>query len=184
MRTCSQCGAYTNNSQQTILGGVTCSDCKRQDAFLEEQRRAQLRTTPECRAQLAKERKHGCIGNIFGLLIVGFALIVFVSMNSSNTKEPRSEEKNIGSAVDTTPRNSQISSNLQQSRFVVVNISDGDFLNVREQPNASGKIVGKIPRGTMVTSSGQKERKGSDTWIYISSAAGSGWVNIRFLKNI
>jgi hypothetical protein len=183
MRTCSQCGAYTNNSQQTILGGVTCSDCKRQDAFLEEQRRAQLRTTPEGRAQLAKERKHGCIGNVF-LLIFGFALIVFVSINSSNTKEPRSEEKNIGSAVVTTPRNSQISSNLQQSRFVVVNISDGDFLNVREQPNASGKIVAKLPRGAMVTSSGKKERRGSDTWIYISSATGSGWVNFRFLKNI
>jgi hypothetical protein len=99
----------------------------------------------------------------------------------SNTKVDANVSKNI---PYTTSRNSQISSDTQQSRFVVVNISDGDFLNVREQPNSSGKILGKLPRGATVTSSGQKERKGSDTWIYISSTAGDGWVNFRFLKNI
>jgi hypothetical protein len=183
MSRCSRCGAFTNNGQEPPWGVVRCSDCKRQDAMMEAQRRAVLETTPQGRAQLAKERKNGCIGKVLGLIFV-FALIVVASLNSSNTKEPRPEEKNIASDVDTAPRNSQISSNTQQSRFVVVNISDGDFLNVREQPNASGKIVGKLPRGAMVTSSGQKERKGSDTWIYISSPVGSGWVNIRFLKNI
>jgi uncharacterized protein YgiM (DUF1202 family) len=69
-------------------------------------------------------------------------------------------------------------------QFVVVNISAGDFLNVRDKPSGSGKILSKLRGGKVVDSSGEVKNNGSDTWIYISTLDGSGWVNGRFLKNI
>jgi len=191
MARCSKCGSFTNNEQELPFFVVHCSDCKRQDAFLTEQRRtmrrAVLETTPEGRVQLAKERVKGCIGQVFGLIFLMIVIAIVASQDgkkSSKNSEGQSAKYSSVPDFDRSPQIPQSSSNNQQLRFIVAGISAGDFLNVREQPNPRAKIVGKISSGVIVTSSGRKEIKGSDTWIYIATAGCSGWVNFRFLKTI
>ena len=266
MRTCSRCGAFTNNMQEPPLFGVRCSECKRQDDLL----RSLHKNSPEGQEEARRARElnkkiwsvilsvfsvvvvvgllvflisklavafsdiaflkilFGVIFFVIAILFLPYYLLKFRSkvkmwtliasvflffilfragnhltsvgiqeMNNKNAirEKTKSETAALQSKIkvdtsvskiipDTTPQISQFSPKNENSRFVVVGISTGDFLNVRGEPNAGSKIVGKIPSGIIVTSSGKKERRGSDTWIYISSAAGSGWVNIRFLKNI
>jgi hypothetical protein len=159
----------------------------------------------ESLAQAAEQKKKNIkslIENIFyGVIVVTIAIFLnpdfarpFVELTSWGTqamidkdvnREKSKDYSNTSkSNLDKQPQIYRISSDNQQSQFIVVSISDGDFLNVREQPNVRGKIVGKLRGGEIVKSSGQIERSGSNTWVYITKSGVSGWVNIRFLKKI
>jgi hypothetical protein len=184
MGQCAKCRGWKPDNCNAGYSNQVCAACQRQDALVAAQRRAILESTPEGRAQLAKERKWGCIKSLFVLIVVTVGAI-FVK-----TEEvPSSTENNQNQEINATnnfsdPQPSQITPNKKKMQFVVVNISDGDFLNVRDKPSGSGKILSKLPGGKVVDSSGEVKVKGSDTWIYISTLDGSGWVNGRFLKNI
>jgi hypothetical protein len=185
MGSCAKCGGWKPDNCNAGYRNQVCADCQRQDSLIAAQRRAILESTPEGRAQLARERKWGCIKSLIVLIVVTVGAIFIKTEDSSSPNENNGFQE-----VNTTPNSanpspaSQITPNKRQIRFVVVNVSEGDFLNVRDKPSGSGKILTRLRAGKIVDSSGQVEVKGSDTWIYISTVEGNGWVNGRFLKNI
>ena len=188
MGACAKCGGWKPDNCNAGYRNQVCASCQRQDALIAAQRKAILESTPEGREQLARERKRGFIKSLAVLIIVGLAALfvkneeVKTDDSSANAIKNRSNETNTSTSSIYQTR--QINTNRRQMRFVVFNISEGDFLNVRDKPNGSGKIVLKLTSGKIVESQGQMEVKGRDTWVYISTPQGSGWVNGRFIKNI
>ncbi|TXH71956.1 MAG: SH3 domain-containing protein [Thiothrix sp.] len=61
----------------------------------------------------------------------------------------------------------------------VVNVSSNDVLNMRAGPNSNSDVIGSIPyNGQTVVATGNKQ----GSWIEVSWAGQTGWVNQRFLK--
>jgi uncharacterized membrane protein len=70
-------------------------------------------------------------------------------------------------------------------RFRVVELAPGDWLNVREQPRSSGRVIGSLARGAgNVIVTGAVVEVGGGTWweiVFNRSGRSTGWVDGRFL---
>jgi len=69
------------------------------------------------------------------------------------------------------------------SGYRVAFVAADDTLNVRRRPGANEAIVAQLPAnagGLQVTGEGEENRSGA-TWLPVTTAAGDGWVNSRFL---
>lgn len=80
---------------------------------------------------------------------------------------------------------SSSSSNGTSANFLikVANVEKGDVLNVREKPDASSKITGKLAyndpnKYTIV----ETKKVGTETWGKLKS--GIGWINLRYTKRV
>ena len=68
--------------------------------------------------------------------------------------------------------------------FSVTRVAPWDKLNVREEPGASAKVIGKIPSdGEGVVVIGDKEKIGNAIWINVAWGSLKGWVNERYLAS-
>lgn len=62
----------------------------------------------------------------------------------------------------------------------VVNVSQGDVLNLRAAPGASSTVIGSIPHnGQTIVATGKRQ----GNWLQVSWAGQTGWVNKRFLQS-
>lgn len=69
------------------------------------------------------------------------------------------------------------------SGYRVAFVAAADTLNVRRRPGADEAIVAQLPAnagGIQVTGEAEETRSGA-TWLPVTTAAGDGWVNSRFL---
>lgn len=67
--------------------------------------------------------------------------------------------------------------------YRVAFVAANDALNVRRRPNADAAVVTQLPAGTtgiQVIDEGQAAQGGS-LWLPVTTSAGDGWVNSRFL---
>lgn len=67
--------------------------------------------------------------------------------------------------------------------YRVAFVAAGDTLNVRRRPGANEAIIAQLPPnagGIQVTGEGEESRAGT-TWLPVTTTAGNGWVNSRFL---
>jgi uncharacterized protein YraI len=63
----------------------------------------------------------------------------------------------------------------------VVNVSSNDVLNMRSGPTSNSDVIGSIPyNGQTVVPTGNKQ----GTWVEVSWAGQTGWVNERFVQNV
>lgn len=63
----------------------------------------------------------------------------------------------------------------------VVNVSSNDVLNMRAGANSNSDVIGSIPfNGQTVVATGNKQ----GSWVEVSWAGQSGWVNQRFLQPV
>jgi uncharacterized protein YraI len=67
--------------------------------------------------------------------------------------------------------------------YEVVNIPNGDYLNVRSGAESTFPIVGRLAPGTGdISSTGEIFKNGDTAWMRISAGKLSGWVNSDYLK--
>ena len=69
-----------------------------------------------------------------------------------------------------------------QSRVVLV--ADDDNLNVRSGPGVDNPVFGMLAPGTIVRTTGNSTPVGSSRWVEVSTPAGFGWVNERYLAAV
>lgn len=63
----------------------------------------------------------------------------------------------------------------------VVNVSSNDALNLRAGPTTNSDVIGSVPyNGQTVVSTGNKQ----GTWVEVSWAGQTGWVNERFVQPV
>ena len=70
----------------------------------------------------------------------------------------------------------------RQSRVVLV--ADDDNLNVRSGPGVDNPVFGMLAPGTIVRTTGNSTPVGSSRWVEVSTPAGFGWVNERYLAAV
>ncbi len=67
-------------------------------------------------------------------------------------------------------------------RYEVVDIAAGNTLNIRAQPNASAKVIGKLAAGSAdVSVAGTRAEANGSVWWQVIGPKGLGWVNARYL---
>jgi len=67
--------------------------------------------------------------------------------------------------------------------YHVVNVTNGDYLNIRSGAGSTYPVVGRLAAGTgNISSTGKTRKNGNTTWTFISVESISGWVNADFLQ--
>jgi len=70
----------------------------------------------------------------------------------------------------------------RQARVVLV--ADDDNLNVRTGPGVDNPVFGMLAPGTVVRTTGNSTPVSSSRWVEVSTPAGLGWVNERYLAAV
>jgi len=66
----------------------------------------------------------------------------------------------------------------------VVNVVQGDSLNMRARPDAGSTVVGKIPRDAGgIEYLGMRDGSGDEIWLRVSSRGSEGWVSSQFVES-
>lgn len=65
--------------------------------------------------------------------------------------------------------------------YDVVNVAEDDVLNVREDPNASSYVFGRLAPGAVVEVIDQNPE---GTWALVNSGEAAGWVSTRHLRRL
>jgi uncharacterized protein YraI len=67
--------------------------------------------------------------------------------------------------------------------YHVVNLANGDYLNVHSGAGSKYPVVGRLAADTgNISSTGKTRKNGNTTWVFISAESISGWVNADFLQ--
>jgi uncharacterized protein YraI len=67
--------------------------------------------------------------------------------------------------------------------YHVVNVANGDYLNLRSGAGSTYPVVGRLAAGTgNISSTGKTRKNGNTTWTFISAESISGWANADFLQ--
>jgi Bacterial SH3 domain len=67
----------------------------------------------------------------------------------------------------------------------VVNVTIGDYLNVRSGAGSTYPVVGRLAAGAGdIFSTGEVKKNGNTKWILISAGSVSGWVNADFVQPV
>ena len=85
---------------------------------------------------------------------------------------------------DTTPSATPKASVMRASLlYHVVNLANGDYLNVHSGAGSKYPVVGRLAADTgNISSTGKTRKNGNTTWVFISAESISGWVNADFLQ--
>lgn len=90
----------------------------------------------------------------------------------------------LNKTISTSTSTSKPSTSTSGSFLIKINgVAKGDVLNIREKPDASSKITGKLAyndnnKYTIV----QTKKVGTETWGKLKS--GIGWINLRYTKRV
>jgi uncharacterized protein YraI len=67
--------------------------------------------------------------------------------------------------------------------YHVVNVANGDYLNIRSGAGSAYPLVGRLAAGAgNISSTGKTRKNGNTTWVFISAGSISGWANADFLQ--
>jgi uncharacterized protein YraI len=67
--------------------------------------------------------------------------------------------------------------------YHVVNVANGDYLNIRSGAGSTYPVVGRLAAGAgNISSTGKTRKNGNTTWVFISAESISGWTNADFLQ--
>jgi uncharacterized protein YraI len=67
--------------------------------------------------------------------------------------------------------------------YNVVNVANGDYLNIRSGAGSAYPLVGRLAAGAgNISSKGKTRKNGNTTWVFISVGSISGWANADFLQ--
>src|SRR5262245_883569 len=114
-----------------------------------------------------------------GLLGMSFLSRFNISIDESSVKLSSRAEEQIGSK----PASTQRPLHPALGQFRVFGVKLGDFLNVRENPNASGKIVAQIPPDTGNVEVHSCALDSSQRWCKVTYAGATGWANASYLRH-
>jgi len=86
--------------------------------------------------------------------------------------------------ISTTPTATPTASVMRASLlYHVVNVANGDYLNIRSGAGSAYPVVGRLGAGAgNISSTGKTRKNGTTTWLFISAESISGWVNADFLQ--